>query len=194
MDFDTRTEGGRALTTMRSHRRVGSTSRRASSFIHSHRSKMSQDLTTQAESKFFALMEFMASASKEASSLREYWSRLMAERESFAQEREDLLLQIDEASETLERKENSHHHHEHELAERRREVEKLIIELSTALALVDEQKKLVSVRDQELGNVRKELSDFQSTMSHSRSDVDRTKAEFESLELRIKQVEAERDQ
>lgn len=94
---------------MRSSRLVTSGgSRRQSNFLANHRSKMSADVTAQAESKFAALMELMTSASREATSFKEYWMTLMADRESFDREREELLLQIDEYSEKLETRDDQH--------------------------------------------------------------------------------------
>lgn len=79
MDFsDTR-----SLTGGRSSRQVSRSMRRSSSFLAAHRSKMSTELTASAESKFFALMELMVSASREASSPKEVWAKLIAERESW---------------------------------------------------------------------------------------------------------------
>jgi len=142
--------GGSKALTARSSCHISSSSRRNSSFIANHRSKMSLELTSQAESKFFALMELMTSANKEASSLKEYWSTLMADRDSFNSEREELLLQIEEISENLERKDDQHHHRDRELGERKREVEKLVSELAIASTTTTEHMKRISERDLDL--------------------------------------------
>ena len=110
--------------TRRTSRQVSSASRRSSSFLQSHRNKMSSELTSQAEGKFFALMDLMSTASREASSLKESWARIISERESLVREREELMMQVEEVSETLERTQSEHHHHGHELGERKRQVEK----------------------------------------------------------------------
>lgn len=196
INFDSQTEvnGGneRSLAT-RATRHVSNSSRRTSSFMSSHRNKMSMELTTQAESKFFSLMDFMSNASREASSLKEYWSRLMSERESFAREKEELLVQIDDITESLERTQSQHHHHGRELSDRKKEVERLLIELSTALTGVSEQKKKVAERDQELDRVRSELQDLKLTSTRSHADHDKFRLDFDGLEGRLKIAEGERD-
>lgn len=103
-----RAGGSRAMATRSSRLITSGGSRRQSSFLASHRSKMSADVTAQAESKFSALMELMTSASREASSFKEYWLALMADRESFDREREELMIQIEEYSEKLEAKDDQH--------------------------------------------------------------------------------------
>ncbi|KAH7095502.1 hypothetical protein FB567DRAFT_512721 [Paraphoma chrysanthemicola] len=178
--------------TRRTSRQVSSASRR-SSFLQSHRNKMSAELTSQAEGKFFALMDLMSTASREASSLKESWARIISERESLTREREELLLRVDEVTETLERTQSEHHHHGHELGERKRQVEKLLLELSAALTAVSEQKKKVADRDRDLDRVRSELTEFRSTVTRASSDHDRTRAELEALTLRLKSAEDDRD-
>ncbi|KAH7085852.1 hypothetical protein BKA63DRAFT_27888 [Paraphoma chrysanthemicola] len=178
--------------TRRTSRQVSSASRR-SSFLQSHRNKMSAELTSQAEGKFFALMDLMSTASREASSLKESWARIISERESLTREREELLLRVDEVTETLERTQSEHHNHGHELGERKRQVEKLLLELSAALTAVSEQKKKVADRDRDLDRVRSELTEFRSTVTRASSDHDRTRAELEALTLRLKSAEDDRD-
>ena len=109
----------------RSGRRIRSSRRSSSTFISTHRNKMSLELTSKAEGKFLALMDLMASASREASSLKEFWARIVSERESFIAEREELLTRIDEITEDFEAREKHHHDHGHELGERKAQVEKL---------------------------------------------------------------------
>jgi chromosome segregation ATPase len=154
---------------------------------------MSMELTSQAEGKFFALMDLMSTASREASSLKDSWARIVYERESLAREREELLLRVDEVTETLERTQSEHHHQGHELGERKRQVEKLLLELSAALTAVSEQKKKVADRDHDLDRVRGELTELRSTVLRSSSDHDRTRADLEALALRLKSAEDDRD-
>jgi len=154
---------------------------------------MSSELTTQAEGKFFSLMDFMANASREASSLKEYWSHLMAEREGFAREREELMVQIDEISETLERTESQHQHHGRELSERKKEVEKLLLELTAALTAVTAEKRKVTERDLEVERVRGEMQDIKLTYTRTHADHDKFKLDFEALEGRLRLIEGERD-
>jgi chromosome segregation ATPase len=154
---------------------------------------MSMELTSQAEGKFFALMDLMSTASREASSLKESWARIVSERESLAREREELLLRVDEVTEILERTQSEHHHHGHELGERKRQVEKLLLELSAALTAVSEQKKKLADRDHDLDRVRGELTELRSTVLRSSSEHDRTRADLEALALRLKSAEDDRD-
>jgi hypothetical protein len=105
---------------IRSKRQISRSSQRATSFVSTHRNKMSMELSTKAESKLFALMELMASASREASLFKEYWARIAAERESFGREREEMLEELTEVSQELERKSTEHHRHGNEAAERNR--------------------------------------------------------------------------
>lgn len=183
--------GGRSLA--RSSRQISSSNRRQSSFMHSHKSKMSMELTTQAESKFFSLIELMTNASKEASSLKEYWSRLMSDREGFEQEREELLLRIDEVTETLERREGQHQHHGRELGERKREIERLLIELSAALNEVNQRKQIISDRDHELERVRGKINELTLTISRSQTDSDGIKIELDNALSKLRVREDERD-
>jgi len=136
-----------SLTRRNSSRHVSSVTRRASSFVHSHRNQMSMELSSKANSKFFALMDLMSTASREASSLKETWSHVISERELLARENEELLRRVEETTEIIERKEKEHQSHGNELFERKRQVEKLLLELSSTLTDVTSQKKKVADRD-----------------------------------------------
>lgn len=154
---------------------------------------MSLELTSQAEGKFYALMDLMSTASREASSLKESWSRIISERESLAREREELMLRVDEVTETLERTQSEHHHHGHELGERKRQVEKLLLELSAALTSVSDQKRKVADRDRDLERTRLELTELRTSVSRSTSDHERIKSELDSLTVKLKAAEDDRD-
>jgi hypothetical protein len=148
---------------LRSHhssRQVSSSSRRSSSFLASHRSKMSMELTSQAEGKFFALMDLMSTASREASSLKESWARIIAERDALAREREELEIRVEEVTETLDRTQSEHQHHGHEHGERKRQVEKLLLELTAALTAVSDHKKRAADQDRELERVSTSQATF----------------------------------
>jgi hypothetical protein len=132
--------GGSRTVHNRSSRLVTSGgSRRQSSFLANHRSRMSADLTAQAESKFTTLIELMTSASREASSFKEYWLALMADRESFDREREELMLQIDEQA-----------IRNRELGDARGEVEKLLAIINVSKDSNTEHEKRLAERDTEL--------------------------------------------
>ena len=176
-----------------STRQVSNATRRTSAFMSSHRSKMSMELTTQAESKFFALMELMSSASQEASSLKEYWAKLLTERQSSDREKEELLLQVSEITEELERKESEYHGYHGELVEKRNHVDKLLIELSTALNIIRELKKKGVDRDGELKDCHKQLDELKLSFSRLETEHKSLKFESERKVSKTTTVETERD-
>ena len=178
----------------RSGRRISRSTRRSSStFISSHRNKMSIELTSKAEGKFLALMDLMASASREASSLKEFWARIVSERESFIAEREELLTRIDEVTEDLEAKEKHHNDHGHELGERKAQVEKLLLELSAVQANLSHHKRKITESDAELGRLRGELDMSRESESNLRAEFEQYKSENESLRLKLIAITDERD-
>lgn len=192
-NFGSHSNGMRSSTALRSTRQVSSSSRRASTFLQSHRSKMSQEITSQAEGKFFALMDLMTTASREASSLKESWARIISDRDALIRERDELLVRVDEVTETLERSESQHNHHSHEHGERKRQLEKLILELSAALTSVSEQKKKVADRERDLEHVRSELLEIRTTVSRNTGEHDKTRSELDSTYAKLKACEEDRD-
>jgi chromosome segregation ATPase len=173
--------------------RAASASRRRSSFIQSHRSEMSKELTSQAEGKFFALMDLMSTASREASSLKESWARIVSEREILLRERDELQLRVDEVTETLERRESEFHHHGHESTERKKYVEKLLLELSVAAAAMKEHQRKVTHKDHELERTRIELRELRHSMTHTQNEHDALKAEIDTILLKLRASEEDRD-
>jgi chromosome segregation ATPase len=147
----------------------------------------------QAEGKFFALMDLMSTASREASSLKESWARIVSERESLFKEKEELLSRVEEVTETLERTQSEHHHHGHEHGERKKQVEKLLLELSVAVTTIQEHKKKIADRDHEIERVRTEIREIQSTSSTSYNEQERLKAELQGIYIKLKAVEDDRD-
>ncbi|KAJ4357028.1 hypothetical protein N0V95_002834 [Ascochyta clinopodiicola] len=154
---------------------------------------MSRELTSQAEGKFFALMDLMSTASREASSLKESWARIVSERESLFKEKEELLSKVDEVTETLERTQSEHHHHGHEHGERKRQVEKLLLELSVAVTTIQEHKKKIADRDHELERTRTEIRELRTTTASSYNEHERLKSELEAIYIKFKAVEEDRD-
>jgi hypothetical protein len=143
--------GGSRTVHNRSSRLVTSGgSRRQSSFLANHRSRMSADLTAQAESKFTTLIELMTSASREASSFKEYWLALMADRESFDREREELKLQIDELTVQTTERDDEQDIRNRELGDARGEVEKLLAIINVSKDSNTEHEKRLAERDTEL--------------------------------------------
>jgi len=109
-------------------------------------------------------MELMASASREASSLKEVWTKLIAERESWAEERQELMDSVTEITSELERRDTERHHHNDEHIDSKKKIEKLLLDMSVAIAGISAEKKKVADRDHELGHVRRELVDSQETV------------------------------
>lgn len=154
---------------------------------------MSAELSSQAEAKFLALMDSMASASREAASLRESWSRIMSEREDFNAEREQLMEQVTEVSEELEQKSSDRHTHGEELMQRKKQVEGLLAELSVAMTSVSTEKKRVVDRDLEIQKGLDELRLVNESASRTKIDYERVRAEYETLELTLRTAQADRD-
>ncbi|KZM21566.1 hypothetical protein ST47_g7324 [Ascochyta rabiei] len=155
---------------------------------------MSRELTSQAEGKFFALMDLMSTASREASSLKESWARIVSERESLFKEKEELLSRVDEVTETLERTQSEHHHRGHDHGERKKQIEKLLLELSVAVTTIQEHKKKISDRDHELERTRTEIRELRTTSTSSYNEHERLKSELEAVYIKFKAVEEDRDQ
>ncbi|KAJ4983289.1 hypothetical protein SVAN01_11216 [Stagonosporopsis vannaccii] len=193
MDFGSHSNNISSVITRRTSNRAASGARRRSSFLHSHRSEMSRELTTQAEGKFFALMDLMSTASREASSLKESWSRIVSERESLFREKEELLARIDEVTETLERTQHDQHHHGHEHGERKKQIEKVLLELSVAVTTIQEHKKKIADRDHELERTRTQLRELQSTFTTSHTEHAKLKSELQAIHMKLKVVEDDRD-
>ena len=184
--------GAARSLTRRTSRQVSTSSRR-NSFMQSHRHKMSQELTSQAEGKLFSLLDLMATASRESSSLKESWARIISERDALLREREELVVRVEEVTEVLERKESEQTHHSHELIERKRQVEKLLLELSAALATVSEWKKKATDRERDLDRTHTELNELRTTISIHQGDHTKVKSELEATILRLKAAEDDRD-
>lgn len=117
----------------------------------------------------------------------------IAEKEALAREKEELLIQVEEVTETLERQETEHRRRGHEHGDTKKRVEQLILELSTALASVADHKKRGAEREHELEHVRTELNELRTTASRRNADHDKTKTELESLYIKLKTCEDDRD-
>ncbi|PVH93600.1 hypothetical protein DM02DRAFT_646382 [Periconia macrospinosa] len=159
---------------------------RSSSFHSSYQHEFSKELTAQAESKFFALMELMASASREASSLKEVWLKILSERESWSIERTKFFARFEEYERTIKtyehkRKEYEHHGHEHE--ERKKEVSKMKLEISASAKSVAEIKRKLGERDSELDTCRIKVSKLE----------EQTKIELQETQLALTSCEESRD-
>lgn len=81
---------GSVRSSFTSRRRVSRYSSHWSRSSHSHHAELSRELTRQAESEFFALMELMTSVSRRSMSLKEVWTKIISERESHCSEMESM--------------------------------------------------------------------------------------------------------
>lgn len=174
-------------------RRFSRTSRRSSSFLSIHRSKMSSELTSTAEAKFFALMDLMSSASREASSLKDIWAKLLAERESWVIEREEMMEQMTEVSQELERTRVELGKHLPDSEDRKKHTEKLKLDLSLSVAAVLAEKKKVVDRDHQLTVVRREFQETKDIITRSHAELERVRTEYDATVILLRTAEGDRD-
>lgn len=170
-----------------------SSSRRRNSFTSSFRTQAAAESTAQVEAKFFAFMDMITTASREAISLKEMWSRMAAERRDFAAEREELLEQIEEVSTELETRRFEGSNNDNELGEHKGKLRAMATELSAAVSNLSIEKGKISDRDQHIDRLRNELLSIQEQSSKFRTEVDRLRAESQSNETILKTLEADRD-
>ncbi len=159
--------------------------RRSGSFTRLHRSAASEELAFQAESEFLALMELMSGISRRSTSLKEVWTKILSERESYASEMERMYEQFDEYSETIARHEKERHGHNHEHEERKREVSKLRLELSAAVSTSAMYKKKLSERDSEFGRVRDEYAELRDSHKYLREEHEQMKKLSEETQMKL---------
>ncbi|KAG9696348.1 hypothetical protein KCU95_g526, partial [Aureobasidium melanogenum] len=193
-DYSSRSASG-SSSTHRAMRRSGSSAsrRRTSLASSSFRSSLSNETIGHAEAKFFAFLEMVANASKEAISLKELWSQMAAERRNFAAEREELREQIEEVTYELETRQQDNHKHDGELIEHKEKVRAISIELTTAINRLAAEKNKLSERDQHIDRLRNELIGQQELQATFRSQIDRLKAEYQSHETLFKAMQDDRD-
>lgn len=87
-----------------------------------------------------------------------------------------LLSRVDEITETIERLQSEHHHHGHEHGERKKQVERLLLELLVAVTTIQEHMKKIADRDQEPERTRTELRELRTTSTTSYNEHERLKA------------------
>ncbi|KAI5267417.1 hypothetical protein E4T47_08072 [Aureobasidium subglaciale] len=175
-------------------RSTSSASRRRGSLASSSfRNSLAIENSGQAESKFFAFLDMVANASKEAISLKELWSQMAAERRNFAAEREELREQIEEVTYELETKQQDNHRYDGEVAESKEKARAISIELTTAINRLAAEKNKLTERDSHIERLRNELIGQQELQSTFRSQIDRLKAEYQSHETLFKSMQDDRD-
>ncbi|KAF1344437.1 hypothetical protein BDV97DRAFT_372844 [Delphinella strobiligena] len=144
-----------------------SSSRRRSSFTSSFRHQAAAESTAQVEAKFFAFMDMITTASREAITLKELWSRMAAERRDFAAEREELLEQIEEVSTELETRRFEGSNNDNEIGEHKGKLRAMAMELSAAISNLSIEKADRDGAKQDAERYQRELH---KTM-HERAEI-----------------------
>jgi chromosome segregation ATPase len=170
-----------------SHRRISrrSHSHYCSSFSRSHRSEVSKELTSQAESKFHALIELMSGILRCSTSLREVWTKIISEQESYVYEIDRLCSQVDEFTEIIERHESEKHSYSHEHEERKKEVARLHLELQLAVSNTTELEKKLYHRDCELGKSCSEVAELKDVYKYLKEEHEETKTTLEETQTKL---------
>ena len=176
---------GSVRSSFGTRRHVSRASRWNSGFTYSHRSEVSRELTAQAEGEFFALMELMSGISRRSSSLKEVWAKIISERESCFLKMDQMNEQFEEYTESIERKEQEQQHHHHEHEDRKKEVSKLRLNITTALSTVSECKRKLAERDTELGNARREIAEFKDNFKYLKEEHEETKTVLDETRLKL---------
>ncbi len=184
---------GSVFSSFSSSRRHVSRRFSAGGFARRSRTEVTEQLTEQAESEFFALMELMSSISRRSTSLREVWTKLISERDSYQAEMDRMYETIDEYSQIIERKEREEHNHSHDHEEGKKEVTKLRLELAAVVASVAEYKRKLVDRDHERDNARRELHEYKETVIRLREEHEHTKTTLAETQLKLAACEDERD-
>ncbi|KAK1961543.1 hypothetical protein LY78DRAFT_588488 [Colletotrichum sublineola] len=173
-------------------RRVSRTSWSAGAFSSVHRSEVSKELTSQAEGEFFALTELMASMSRRSLSLREVWSKIIAEREAAYAEMDRMCERYEELTEVIEQKEKEHHHHNNDQEERKQELVKVRFELTAAINSASDFKLKLSERDAECKALRHEIAEYKDSLTYIRKEHEELKKTSEQTRLTLVATEAAR--
>lgn len=175
---------------LRSYRRQSSLLRSSSRLESSSYAKHSAELTAQAESKFLILMDVIASASKEASSLKAVWENMKHERELLLQKHEALVTQTTELTAELRTREDERLRSSTDGVDWKRKVEKLFTDLAASQASVTAEKARVQERDKDIEKMHAELREVRDSGFRKDSQNER---ELETLRARLKQSESEHD-
>ncbi|KAI5243128.1 hypothetical protein E4T42_07474 [Aureobasidium subglaciale] len=192
--FSSSSASGGSASYRSMRRSTSSASRRRGSLASSSfRNSLAIENSGQAEGKFFAFLDMVANASKEAISLKELWSQMAAERRNFAAEREELREQIEEVTYELETKQQDNHRYDGEVAESKEKARAISIELTTAINRLAAEKNKLTERDSHIERLRNELIGQQELQSTFRSQIDRLKAEYQSHETLFKSMQDDRD-
>jgi chromosome segregation ATPase len=151
----------------------------------SHHSEVSKELTIQAESEFFALMELMSGITLRSTSLKEVWRKIISERESHASEMDHMYERFEEFTEIIERHEKEKHVHHGEHEERKKELIKLQLDLKIALEATAGYKKKLAGRDCELEKAHGEIAEFKDNFKYLKEEHEETKTTLEETQLKL---------
>lgn len=90
-----------------------------------------------------------------------------------------------EYTETIERneKEQQHHHHEHE--DRKKDITRLRLEITAAMTSVSEYKQMVTERDSENENLRRQIEEFKDSFKCLKEEYEETKTALEDTQLKL---------
>jgi len=173
-------------------RRVSRTSWSAGGFSSAYRSEVSKELTSQAEGEFFALTELMASMSRRSLSMREVWTKIIAEREAAYAEMDRMCERYEELTEIIEQKEKEHHHHNNDQEERKQDLLKVRLELTAAINSASDFKLKLAERDTECKALRHEIAESKDSLTYIRKEHEELKKKSEQMRLTLVATEAAR--
>lgn len=177
---------GSVRSSFASHRRVSRRSQWSShGHSRSHNSELSKELTIQAESEFFALMELMSGITLRSSSLKEVWRKIISERESHCLEMESMYERFEEFTEIIERHEKEKHSHHHDHEERKKELIKFQLDLKIAIEASASYKKQLADRDCELERAHGEIAEFKDNYKYLKEEHEETKTTLEETQLKL---------
>jgi chromosome segregation ATPase len=176
---------GSVRSSYTSHRRVSRRSHKSHGISRSHHSQVSKELTIQAETEFFALMELMSSITFRSTSLKEVWRKIISERESHCSEMDSMYERIEEFTEIIERHEKEKHSHNHNHEEQKKEFVKLRLELNVAIEASAGYKKKLADRDCELEKAYGEIAEFKDNFKYLKEEHEETKTTLEETQLKL---------
>lgn len=166
-------------------RRVSRRSHFQGGYSSGHYSEVSRELTQAAENEFHALIELMSSMSRRSSSLKEIWMKLISERETHYQEMDRMYERIEEYTEIIEKHERESQGQSREQGERKKELVKLRLELSVAIAASAEWKSKFETKDGELGKAHSRISELEDLYKYSEQKYEESKTTLEQTKLEL---------
>ncbi|EAT80213.1 hypothetical protein HBI56_056180 [Parastagonospora nodorum] len=178
---------GSVRSSFTSRRRVSRRSGFRSSHGHSrsHHHEVSKELTIEAESEFFALMELMSGITLRSTSLKEVWRKIISERESHCHEMESMYERIEEFTEIIERHEKEKHSHSLDHEERQKIVLKLELDLKIALEASAGYKNQLFDKECELEKAHGEIAECKDVYKYLEERHEETKTTLQETQLQL---------